>query len=208
MTREEFNRLESFFIEEVGDPKGFEIIDGSKKFILSAPHSVPQLRNGRIKLPEYRTGIMAIELSKRLSCPVIYKTRNLDDDANFDEVHPYREALKNYIVENNIEFLIDLHISRPDRDYDVDIGSGNGVNIFGRDDLVEKIASGFINYDYNTKVDFLYTGDYPYCVPGDIAKHTSTPSIMIEFNWNVMNSYDKMVKLISALESGIRSLKL
>ena len=39
--------------------EGFEILDGSKKILISAPHAVEQTREGRIKLPEPQTATLA-----------------------------------------------------------------------------------------------------------------------------------------------------
>ena len=85
ITKREFKIINNKFDEfKANTNKSFDILKGKEKVFLSAPHSVRQLRNGIIKGKDSCTGTIAITLQKAINCYCIYKTKNCDDDANYD----------------------------------------------------------------------------------------------------------------------------
>ena len=74
----------------------FELLPGAGRVLLSAPHAVLQTRGGRIKQAERYTGMLCRLLNAHAGCPCIYKSRHLGDDANYDSVSDYRDALCAY----------------------------------------------------------------------------------------------------------------
>ena len=103
---EAYKNYEQYF--ETEKENSFELLAGKGKIIVSAPHSVEQTRQGKKKYAEPQTGAIAKLLHDNLGIPVIYKTKNCGDDANFDEASPYKDALVDYIKENisKIKILI------------------------------------------------------------------------------------------------------
>ncbi len=77
--------------------------------MLSAPHGVEHTRAGRVKPAEVQTSDLARDLHRSLHCPVIIKTKSNDDDPNYDEHSPYRDALVDYVKENDARVVFDLH---------------------------------------------------------------------------------------------------
>ena len=120
---EKIYNLESLFEEDRAEP--FVIKEGVGAVMVSAPHSVSQTRAGRIKQAEPQTGALALLLRENLKCPVICKTANSGDDANFDMVSSYKTALAEYIKNNEIAFLLDLHQLSQKREIAIDIGTGS-----------------------------------------------------------------------------------
>ena len=113
--------------------RSFELLEGARKIMLSAPHSVAQTRDGKLKTAEPQTGMLVKLLHDELACPAIYKTKNCGDDANFDEESAYKRALQRYIRTHGVRFLIDLHQLSPDREVQIDIGTGKSKNLAGQD---------------------------------------------------------------------------
>lgn len=101
---------------------------GTGPVLFSAPHSVEQTRQGRRKPAEPQTAVLAELLHAETGCPILYKTAHCGDDANFDAVCPYKDALADYISGGGVRFVIDLHQLAPARDVMVDIGTGGGKN--------------------------------------------------------------------------------
>lgn len=113
----------------VESEKSFVLEDGKDFVMISAPHCVTQTRMGRLKQAEPQTGAIALLLREELNCPIIYKTSNIGDDANFDLISNYKNSLEAYIKEKRIKFLIDLHQLSPNRQIAIDIGTGKNKNL-------------------------------------------------------------------------------
>lgn len=110
--------------------RDFNIINGKIPVIISAPHCVTQIREGKIKQAEGETGAIVQILAKLTDCYAIYKTYNNNDDANYDIIeNSYKEELKNIINSNDIKLLIDFHGAKNENNFDVEIGTDNGINI-------------------------------------------------------------------------------
>ena len=90
---------------------GFVIVPGTIPLIVSAPHSINQFREGRLKFADRYTGSIALLLHELTGCHLIYSSGYTGGDPNYDslESNPYQEALISYTKEHNIHLLIDLH---------------------------------------------------------------------------------------------------
>ena len=75
--------------------------------IFSCPHAVKQMRNGQLKSADYNTGPLGLALHS-LGQNVLIKTKNCNDDANYDLVSPYKDYLIQLINEKKYNFVIDL----------------------------------------------------------------------------------------------------
>ena len=84
--------------------KDFEIIERNFPIIISAPHSTKQLRNGKVQSKENYTDILATNVSDKENVSCIYKTTFLNDDANADEESNYKNALKEYVIANDVKY--------------------------------------------------------------------------------------------------------
>ncbi|MGP1404313.1 MAG: hypothetical protein ACTTKY_09175 [Catonella sp.] len=204
----EFEKLEQSFLNEEPDgEKDFILEDGIYKVLLSAPHSVSQLRNGKIKAPESRTGTIIILLRERLGTPIIYKTRNENNDANFDEKSNYRDELIDFLKNKKIGCVLDFHISAPSRPYSVEVGTGYGENICGRKDLQEIITEGLKKTYNEITVDSIFPASNPNTVSASVGNKAKIPAFQIEINWNVISDYDKMLKFVDCFEEIIKKLE-
>lgn len=75
-----------------GTNNSFEFEKGSfTDVIISAPHAVAQTREGKTKNPEPYSGIIAKLLNKYYGYTILYKSKNCNDDANYDENSPYKD---------------------------------------------------------------------------------------------------------------------
>lgn len=181
------SELEIFF--QLPHKNSFELIEGKGKVMISAPHSVSQLRNNKLKEAEPQTGVIAKILSEELGIPVIYKTKNCNDDANFDEVSDYKNVLAEYIKNNGIKVLIDLHQLSPDRDIQVDIGTANFKNLTDKRKL-NVILEAFTEKDFGkVQIDVPFGASSPNTVSSFIHENTGIESVQIEINSRLL--FDK-----------------
>ncbi|GGC83509.1 hypothetical protein GCM10007216_12670 [Thalassobacillus devorans] len=212
ITTEQIKLIEKRFINEnLTETTHFEEKAGTAPIIISAPHSVPQLRERSIKQGEFRTGVLSILLKEHLGCFSIYKTRNNGDDANFDEKCEYKEALIETIRQNHIELLIDLHIMSPKREADIELGTGRGENISHNTYLIERCINSFKENDIeNIIVDENFPASYPHTVSATIARECSIPCIQIEMNWRVLdteNGMESFLNVYNSLAAIVRSIE-
>ena len=162
--------------------QSFVIKHGTGGIMFSAPHNVEQTREGKIKYSEPHTGILAEALHKKYGCPVIIKTANCNDDANFDPVSDYRDELIRYINENNIRFLIDLHQLTPTRDVMINFGTATLKNI----DNISQLNIFLSEFSKNKlgiiQVDEPFGAFNEYTVSSAVRRECGIPCVQLEIN--------------------------
>ena len=175
----DFVQLEKYF--HTPHPHSHELLEGEGVVVVSAPHSVEQLRNGRIKQSEPQTGVIARLLHEEIGCPVIYKTAYRDDDANHDDNSPYRDELTRYCEERGIKLVLDLHQLSQSRPMDMDVGTGRGKHIANKrylDILLDNLTSHSLGY----VLDIPFSASKPYTVSGHVYNHLGITTIQLEIN--------------------------
>ena len=182
--------------------QSFQLIDGKGKIIISAPHSVSQTRNGMLKFSEPHTGVLAKMMHDQLGCPIIYKLANLNDDANYDEQSDYKDALLDYIVNNNIKFVLDLHQLAPSREELLNIGTAGYKNVKNKF-IVEMMQQQFEKHNLQgVTIDTPFTGGYPHTISAFVARNSNAQSVQLEINSKlVIDTFDQFAydNLLEAL---------
>lgn len=179
----------------------FEIIPGKGKVMVSAPHSVEQIRNNQVKSGEYQTGAIARILHDILDCPVIVKTRNCNDDANYDPDCDYKRALVSHIRENGIEYLLDLHQLAAGREVLINLGTAGGANLAGQDDITRKATEIFVHSGFSVSIDHPFGAFYPYTVSAYISRTCEIPCLQIEINSKLVNDQHESFNIDSVIEA-------
>ncbi len=166
--------------------ESFELIEGSGSVMISAPHAVEHTREGRVRYPEPQTAELAKLLQETLDCPIIYKTANAEDDANYDEDCPYKQAAAAYIRSHKVRFLLDLHQMAGSRPLQICIGTGRLMNM--QDErLVNQLAELFEQRGIvSVSVDEPFAASYPYTVSSYIHRECGIPCLQIEINSNLL----------------------
>lgn len=187
----------------------FTILSGKGPVMISAPHSVEHMRNGEIKAAEPQTGALTMMLHHQTGCPVIYKTKNCGDDPNYDNDSPYKQALAEYIKNNGVAFLIDLHQLSPTREVQVHIGTGRMRNISSPEFFKEAVKV------FETRnIGPIHTGDpfdasMPYTISSYISSTCKISCLQIELNSDIVRSdgdNPKAEKVFEALADLIANL--
>ncbi len=181
-----FRRYEDEFSKEKNG--SFELIAGMGRVMISAPHSVQQTRNGKIKRAEEQTGPFAKMLHDELNCPIIFKTKNCNDDANYDPSCDYKDAIVEYISTNNIDFVLDLHLLSAKRDIMVDIGTGGYNNVRSRE-CVEIVKEAFMLRDVGlVEIDKPFSAKSPRTISAFVSKSCGISALQIELNSRLVYS--------------------
>lgn len=204
----DYEKLEKIFIEERDiNAKGHKIVRGQNAIILTAPHSVSQIREGNVKVGEFRTGLIVKLLAKLSSCHIAFKTKNLNDDANYDAICDFKTDLVKYIKEENIKLVLDFHLSKPKRDFSVDIGTGYRANIINRLDILHLIKEDLETIYQDIKVDDVFPASFIHTVSSTVAREANIPAFQLEINWNIVDDYEKMDIFIEKILEIINKLE-
>ncbi|MCL2444998.1 hypothetical protein FWD07_02680 [Candidatus Saccharibacteria bacterium] len=179
--------LDFFQNPKTSDP--FRFLSGNGCVLISAPHSVEQLRLGKPKLPEYQTGILALLLHHTLNCPTIIKTSNQNDDANFDMPCAYKSFLTTQIPDSSIKYLIDLHQMSRRRKQMITICTGRGANIHKRDDITDLIKNSFkASKFHGIHIDDPFDATYENTVSSYISRTCRIPCFQLEINSQLVHT--------------------
>lgn len=109
----------------------YTIINGNIPILLSAPHAVKQVRDGKVKAEDAYTGGITEYLCKVCSCSGIIRTFNEADDPNIDNTglgFDYKQQILNTIRQNDIKLLLDIHGCNNSYGFDFCIGTNNRKN--------------------------------------------------------------------------------
>ena len=179
--------------------KSFAIQSGHGGVMLSAPHGVSQVRLGRRKFEEPGSLSFMLEVAKRTGAPFIAKTRNCDDDANFDENCEYKNELKKFVQTNQIKFLLDFHGLSKKRDVDINFGTHLGQNVKSNESLFEELNKKLQDASFMTTIDNPFWGGAQ-TISGSLAEQTKIWTLQVEINCKYTNYKENVSELEKLLK--------
>lgn len=183
---------------------------GQNNVLISAPHGVSQVRLGRHKLSEIGSLTTLLFLKEHTKCFSICKTKNNNDDANFDEISPYKTSIQNLINKYNIKYVVDIHGLAKNRPCDVNLGTHLGENIKADPETFDKL------YKSLTASNFAVCIDQPFMagantIAGSVVKNNPKLwSLQIEINCAITNNVENFAKyklLLKILSNWLNSIK-
>lgn len=124
----------------------YRVLSGSVPVLLSAPHSVNQLRGDDVRDAEKYTGGLARLLATATNSFAIFQLFT-HADPNTDNENYYKNGIINLVNEYGIKLLIDIHSSQFIDDTDVDIVTNNRQTLRGHDELINKLEDLGIKYN-------------------------------------------------------------
>lgn len=210
ITKKEFIKIDNKFDEYNNKTnESFKYIKGKEKIILSAPHSVSHFRKGKIKAKDSHTGTIAILLQNALNCNCIYKTKNCNDDANYDiENNLYKNELIEIINKNQIKFLLDIHGAKEGQGFDIDVGTSNYNNLNNKKDYASQIVKLGKKYNLNVTIDKVFKASTLHTIANSINAQTKVPCMQIEISKKYRNleNFDNVKVLLNFLEEFLKKI--
>lgn len=195
----------------INKERDFNIINGKIPIIISAPHCVTQMREGKIKQAEGETGAIVQILAELTGCYAIYKTYNNNDDANYDIIrNSYKEELKNIINSKDIKLLIDFHGAKNEHDFDIEIGTDDGINIKHNYNIIEYLKECLQEKGIqNIKVDEKFRASTRHTICKYIFESTNIACIQLEITgqYRHIENISGVEKLIESLSKFINNIK-
>lgn len=139
-----------YFGTNVWTEEKYRVLSGNTPILISAPHSVNQLRGDDVRDAEKFTGSLARYLSSATGSYAIFQLFT-HADPNFDSDHNYKNGIINLVEVNNIKLLIDIHSSTFKDDTDIDIVTDNRITLLGNSNIIDNLKE--IAIKNNVKVD-------------------------------------------------------
>ena len=181
----------------------FRTIQGEVPVLISAPHSVRQLRNGKIKGKDLYTGPIVMEIANQTQCYAIYKIFNNQDDANYDiENNEYKEKVLEIIKQRDIQLFIDIHGASDNDEFDIDIGTDDYKNLNEKKEVLEKfIQLCNKNGIYKIGIDKKFKANTLHTITKTVAINTKIPCMQIELTrkYRSIEDFEKMRKIIDII---------
>lgn len=186
--------------------KDFVYVEKDSNVLLSCPHGVVQTRLGAQKTAELGSLNLALYLHETLGFDLIAKTMNNFDDANFDEVSPYKEEIKNHL--NKIDYIIDIHGLSGYEPSDINLGINFGKNVSKNKEVFETLVNMLSHNGFVVSVDQPLSGGTN-TIAGTFA-NDDTWTIQMEVNYHITNNprnKKKLVLLTNVLTLWLNTIK-
>lgn len=192
-----------------GTNNSFEFEKGSfTDVIISAPHAVAQTREGKTKNPEPYSGIIAKLLNKYYGYTILYKSKNCNDDANYDENSPYKDFLYEKCKEFKPLIVLDLHGLSKKRDCQINLGTNYGATLRDDTEILNELIFNLKKFHITN-----IATDHPFFASGNtiassVAQNVKTKAIQIEINYGfLMKNKNNILKVIKAIHYFCQSLR-
>ena len=122
---------------------------------------------------------------------------------------PYKDALCHYVQEHNIRFLVDLHQLAAWREQDINLGTGNGKNLW-TDDFLHAFVDAYKKQEIGIiSINKPFSGAYPHTVSSHVRTQCGIECLQVEINSRLV--YGKSAdgyfeRVFCALRDGIRTV--
>ena len=127
-----------YFGTNVWTEEKYRVLSGNVPVLISAPHSVNQIRGEDVRDAEKYTGALTRYLCNATSSFGIFQIFT-HADPNTDEENAYKNAVVNLVNAYNIKLLIDIHSSTFFFFFDIDVVTNKRQTLIGKDDLYTKL---------------------------------------------------------------------
>ena len=127
-----------YFGTNVWTEEKYRVLSGNVPVLISAPHSVNQIRGEDVRDAEKYTGALTRYLCNATSSFGIFQIFT-HADPNTDEENAYKNAVVNLVNAYNIKLLIDIHSSTFSDDTDIDVVTNKRQTLIENNDLYTKL---------------------------------------------------------------------
>ena len=144
-----------------------------------------------------------------LNCNCIYKTKNCNDDANYDlENNEYKNKLAEIIKKKQIKFLLDIHGAKEGQGFDIDVGTFNYKNLNNKKEYANKIVELGKKYNLNITVDKVFKASTLHTIANSINKQTKVPCMQIEISkkYRDVENFDRINTVLKFLEEFLKNI--
>ena len=186
------------------------VLKGKNNVLISAPHGVPQLRLGKLKIAEIGALAIALWVNRNTDSFLIAKTKCNNDDANFDKESSYKDEMKRLIRLHNIKYVLDFHGLAQRRECDINLGVHLGDNIKVNTKVFDTLNKKLKEGGFKVSIDQPFMAGAG-TISGSMKKEFEDIwTLQIEINCGISNMKENFVKnqkLINIISEWINLLK-
>ena len=115
-------------LEEKVFPEGFIAKIGNVPILFTAVHTMNQIKqDGTIKLKEPYTKAIALYLNAHYGSSYMIKMKDDGFDSNQNNHDNFKKELLQFVKQNHIKLILDLHGAGRKREFDVEFGTLNNL---------------------------------------------------------------------------------
>lgn len=185
----------------------FTIKQGTKNVLISAPHSVNQIRENTVKAADLYTGSIASIVQLYTNCFCIYSNRMMEEDPNYVMGGLYKSALRELCIHYPIKLVIDLHGASLNHDFDVDIGTLYGVSI--DEEKIDVMTNIFSCHGIqNVRRNDTFSASHEGTVTSFMAKELYIDAVQMEINRCYRNPQQNIHAFTMLIQSLIEMIDL
>lgn len=182
---------------------GYLHYSGKVPVLITAPHSVKQVRNGVSKWAEERTASLTQYISENIGCHGLIKTSCREDDANFDTKNYFKDKIHEIIENESIVLLLDIHLMSNKRNYNADLGTALGRNIQGNTKVVHILESHLDSVLETAEVDRIFKAINENTIAATMSRTHGIPCVQVEINYKILEEKEMFIRITQAISKGI-----
>ncbi len=118
------------------DEAEFLYVEGTLPILISAPHGAAHTRYGKYKGEDEYTAAIAQLVAEETGSRCIYARRKSKTDPNVAKDAPYKEKVREIVLEKNIRFVIDLHGMWQRHEAGIELGTRSGKSCPEQKELI------------------------------------------------------------------------
>lgn len=199
---EEINEMENLKFDD-----DFIIKKGSVPILFTAPHTMQQVKeDGLVKFPEPYTKAIAIYLNKYFDTSYMIKIKDTGLDSNRDNNDEFKQVMIDFIKNNDIKLVIDLHGASKNRDFDVEFGTLE--NLTAKNSTIKMLENTFFQMGIdNIKHNDPFKGG---AITRYVFKFTNSEVIQLEINhrYRDFNDLNKLKLLCQGIGEFIKKFEI
>ena len=160
---------------------GHVYLKGDLPVLICANHATAHVRMGKLKRQEFFTGALAQILHNTLGCHVLYTNSLSQVDPNYYDDSPFKDRLTEIADRSDINLLIDLHGTGPDRDADIFPGTGESREfLLGNESHFDALLSSALSRGITIGSEDVFPAAKQMTVTKYSARKLRLPAIQLE----------------------------
>ena len=188
--------------------EAFLFLPGRLPVLISAPHAVRHIRQGKAKPSDTFTGTLAVLLNYLGDCSVFINRRNYGGDPNFDRVCVYKQSLINILKELGTELVLDLHGATEKHGFAIDFGTLRGRSLKDRPELLLNLEYCLQSYGINGLSRDYFSAAKQHTVTRYVCENTDMPAIQLEISRKYRCPYEKPAEFCQLLAALLEFARL
>lgn len=181
------------FNGDVVGEQNYQIVPGRIPVVISAPHTVRQWREGKMKERDGMTGGLAEYLCERFGVWGVIRTWNAQDDPNHnndERSKAYRATVAEVVRAQNAQWMFDLHGCLNKHGFDMSVRINGGGNLNCEREELDEILKDWRDVGLDVRVDEQFFAAKSEAVSNYIHRVTGINCLQLEISTRIRTTED------------------